>query len=198
MPSDFVGRRSHFAAITSAAAGRCPLAAVGVLLGLAGIWLVLARVPVYAVSDAARLQAKDEIHPVDVQVSGRVMVVNLPVGAHVRKGDLLVRLDATDVDLQLDEARATARGLTAQIAAVEAEIAAREEAIATTRVHGQASISEAQAARSVSEAEAAFASRERERSIACARPAWSPTPRPSARARSWSKPGPRSARATAG
>ena len=91
------------------------------------------------------------------------MAVNLPVGGSVRKGDVLLTLDATDVGLRLDEARAAERGLAAQISALEAEIAAREEALATTSMLGRASQSEAQAARRESEAEATFASREQER-----------------------------------
>jgi multidrug resistance efflux pump len=139
------------------------LALLGAVLVLVGLWLVLARVPLYAVSELARLQARDEVHPVDTLVSGRVMAVNLPVGGNVRKGDVLVTLDATDVRLRLDEARAAERGLTAQIRALEAEIAAREEALATTSVLGRASLSEAQSARSETEAEATYAGRERTR-----------------------------------
>jgi len=139
------------------------LALPGGLLLLVGLWMSLARVPLYAVSESARLQARDEVHPVDTLVSGRVGAVNLPVGGHVRKGDILITLDATDVGLRLDEARAAERGLTAQIGALEAELAAREEALATTGVLGRASLSEARAARSETEAEAGFASREQER-----------------------------------
>jgi membrane fusion protein (multidrug efflux system) len=66
-------------------------------------------------------------------------------------------LDATDVSLRLDEARATERGLTTQISALEAELAAREEALASTRSLGRASQSEAQAVRSETVAEATLA-----------------------------------------
>src|SRR4029078_11802662 len=83
-------------------------AGVGMLLILAGLWLGLERVPLYAVSDAARLEARDAVHPVDTLVTGRVVTVNLPVGGSVRKGDVLVLLDATDVGLRPPEARATA------------------------------------------------------------------------------------------
>lgn len=139
------------------------LAALGGLLVLVGLWGLLARVPLYAVSELARVQARDEVHPVDTAVSGRVMAVNLPLGGAVRAGDVLISLDATDVDLRLEDARATERGLTAQISALEAELAAREEALATTSVLGRASQSEARAARSETLAEATYATRERER-----------------------------------
>jgi membrane fusion protein (multidrug efflux system) len=69
-------------------------------------------------------------------------------------------LDATDVTLQLDEARATERGMNAQITALDAEIVAREQALAMTQSLGQASLSEAQAALRETQAGASLASRE--------------------------------------
>jgi multidrug resistance efflux pump len=164
MPSDF--RQTSSALRADQDRGRRSLvffAALGVLLVLSVVWMRMARVPLYAVSDFARLQARDEVHPVDTLVSGRVMSLHLPIGGHVKKGDLLLLLDATDVELRLAEVRTTERGLSAQIQALEAEIAAREEALASTNTLGRASLSEAQAARSESNAEASFATRERER-----------------------------------
>ncbi|MBC7977015.1 MAG: biotin/lipoyl-binding protein, partial [Myxococcales bacterium] len=155
MPSDF--RQTSSALRSDRDRGRRALAlfaVIGVLLVLIGLWVALARVPIYAVSQFARLQARDEVHPVDTLVSGRVMSVRLPVGGVVKKGDVLLSLDATDVGLRLDEARAAAHGLTAQITALQSEITAREEALATTGVLGQASLSEAQAVRSETQAEA--------------------------------------------
>lgn len=138
-------------------------AAVGILLALIATWASLARVPIYAVSEYARLQARDEVHPVDTLVTGRVIAVNLPVGGKVQKGDVLLSLDDTDVALRLDEARAAERGYGAQLVALQAEILAREDAIASTNQLGRASLSEAQAARTELAAEATFASRERAR-----------------------------------
>jgi membrane fusion protein (multidrug efflux system) len=164
MPSDF--RQTSSALRNDRERGRRSfllLAVMGVMLLLVGLWATLARVPVYAVSEFARLQARDEVHPVDTLVSGRVMAVNLPIGGKVHQGDVLLTLDATDVSLRLDEARATARGLAAQITALESEVAAREEALASTGALGRASLSEAQAARAETMAQATFARRERER-----------------------------------
>ena len=70
MPSEF--RQTASALRTDQARGRralLVLAALGVLLVLAGLWAVTARVPLYAVSEFARLQARDEVHPVDTLVS---------------------------------------------------------------------------------------------------------------------------------
>jgi len=143
----------HFAALLAA----------GVLLLLTGIWSATARVPLYAVSEQARLQARAGVHPVDTLVSGRVLTVNLAVGRSVRRGDVLLTLDATDVRLRLEEVRVAERGLRGQIQALEAEIAAREEALAGAQSLGRAILSEAHAARRETKAEADLASREHER-----------------------------------
>jgi multidrug resistance efflux pump len=164
MPSEF--RQTSSALRSDQERSRRSLVVLAILGGvviLAGLWVTLARVPLYAVSQFARLQAREEVHPVDTLAAGRVVTVNLPVGGSVKRGDVLLTLDDTDVRLRLDEARATARGLTAQITALEAEIGAREEALATTQSLGKASLSEAQAVRSESEASATLAGRERAR-----------------------------------
>jgi multidrug resistance efflux pump len=164
MPSDF--NQTSNALRVDQARGRRSLAwfaVLGVFLILAGMWVRLARVPLYAVSEFARLQARDEVHPVDALISGRVTAVKLPIGGKVARGDILISLDATDVELRLEEVRSAERGLTAQVSALEAEIVAREEALATTSLLGRANLSEAEAARSEVQAEATFAGRERER-----------------------------------
>jgi len=164
MPSDF--RQTSSALRGDQERSRRSLILVGVLglvLVAVGWWVTQARVPVYAVSEFARLQARDAVHPVDIQLAGRVTAVNLPIGGKVRQGDVLIALDATDIRLRLDDARAAARGLTDQITALDREITAREEALASTGTLGRASVSEAEAARRETEAQASFASRERDR-----------------------------------
>jgi multidrug resistance efflux pump len=137
--------------------------AVGGLLGAWIYWLVGARVPVYAVSRAARIQASDEVHPVDVYTSGRVTSVHLPVGGRVQEGDVLLELDATDTRLLLDEISARAGGVQGQIAALQQEIAARELAIAETERAGKATLSEAAALQQESATVAGLAAQEGQR-----------------------------------
>ena len=164
MPSEF--RQTSIALRSDHARGLkalLALAAAGGVLVLTALWLLVARVPLYLVSESARLQVRDEVHPVDTLVSGRVVMVNLPVGGAVRKGDVLMILDPTDADLKLDEARATERGLAAQIAALEAEIGAREQALAVTQSLSRTSLSEAKALLRETRAGATLASRERKR-----------------------------------
>jgi membrane fusion protein (multidrug efflux system) len=137
--------------------------AAGVLLGAWMVWLAWARVPVYAVSRAARIQASDEVHPVDVYSSGRVTSVHLPVGGAVQAGDVLLELDATDTRLLLDEVNARVNGTEAQIAALQQEVAAREQAIAETERAGKANLSEATAMQQESATVAGLAAQEGQR-----------------------------------
>lgn len=137
--------------------------AAGALLGAWTYWLVQARVPVYAVSRAARIQASDEVHPVDVYASGRVTSVHLPVGGQVQQGDVLLELDATDTRLLLDEVHARTAGMQAQIAALQQEVAARQQAIAETERAGKATLSEATALQQESATVAGLAAQEGQR-----------------------------------
>jgi multidrug resistance efflux pump len=137
--------------------------AAAVLLGAWTYWLVYARVPVYAVSRAARVQASDEVHPVDVYTSGRVTLVHLPVGGRVQEGDVLLELDATDTRLLVDEVHARIGGMRAQIAALQEEVAAREQAIAETERAGKANLSEAAALQQESATVAGLAAQEGQR-----------------------------------
>jgi multidrug resistance efflux pump len=65
-----------------------------VLLGGWGAWFVLARVPVYEVTQTARLEVDRAAHPVAAPVAGRVVATSLVVNREVQAGDVLVALDA--------------------------------------------------------------------------------------------------------
>lgn len=131
-----------------------------VMLGAWMYWFLDARVPVHAVSLDARIQASDEVHPVDVYIAGRVISVHLPVGGQVQQGDVLLELDATDTRLLLDDVAARTSGLQAQIAALQEELDARQQAIAETESAGQARLSEAAALQQESAAVAGLAAQE--------------------------------------
>lgn len=78
------------------------------MLILAGwaAWLFLARVPLYEVTDAARLEVDSAVHPVDSPVSGRIIATHLVMGADVRAGDVLLEFDSKTERLQLNEEQA--------------------------------------------------------------------------------------------
>jgi membrane fusion protein (multidrug efflux system) len=71
-----------------------------------GAWTVAARVPVVARSEAARVVRARRVHPVEAAVAGRVSRAALALGRTVEAGEVLVELDASEVELELAEARA--------------------------------------------------------------------------------------------
>ncbi|MEM9490750.1 MAG: HlyD family efflux transporter periplasmic adaptor subunit, partial [Myxococcota bacterium] len=97
---------------------------------------------------------------VDIALAGRVVASELAVGARVERGQLLLALDSTDIDLRRAEMRARLDGLDQRIAAVEAEILARGEALAASLEVAQSRVSEAEAQRRESQAAAAQAVRD--------------------------------------
>jgi len=136
---------------------------VAALSALWALWFTLARVPIYAVSESARVQSRAQVHPVDVLVAGRVASVHLPVGQLVRAGEPLLVLDTTDVTLRLEEATSRTHHLDAQIAAVRSEIAARQSALAEAERGGAAGIAEARMLRRETSAGARLAAKESRR-----------------------------------
>jgi multidrug resistance efflux pump len=109
-------------------------------------WLFLARVPVYEVADAARLEANRSVYSIEAPITGQVVAAHLTLGRDVRAGDLLVELEDELPRLLLAEQRARLIVLSAQRdslrregtvprqgqadqAVIEAEIAATAAAI---------------------------------------------------------------------
>jgi membrane fusion protein (multidrug efflux system) len=123
-------------------------ALLGVVLvaGLAGVWsawLVAARVPVYQLSEAARLEV-ERIHPVASPVAGRVVSTALVVGRDVQQGDVLLEIEAERERLETDEQRVRLTALAAAIAGIGHEISAIEGALEETRRASRAALAEAE------------------------------------------------------
>ncbi|HEX8772653.1 MAG TPA: HlyD family efflux transporter periplasmic adaptor subunit [Pyrinomonadaceae bacterium] len=123
------------------------------LLGAWTAWLILARVTLYEVSDAARLEADQAGYTLEASVPGRVVSANLTVGKEVKAGDVLAQLDTSEQRLQLDEERTRLASITPQIQALASQIAAEERAITEAREAGGVALEEARAR--VEEAESA-------------------------------------------
>jgi multidrug resistance efflux pump len=94
-------------------------------------WAVFARISLYEISSDARVELDGATFPLDAPFSGRIVVANLRVGEPVRRGDLLVEIDAMPVQLQLQEERVQIEGLDPQFARlrsqIDAELGARSE-----------------------------------------------------------------------
>jgi membrane fusion protein (multidrug efflux system) len=103
------------------------------LLAMWAAWFLLARIPLYETSAAARIESIEAMHPVDARMAGRAARVNLALGAPVAAGEVLVELEADAERLALEQSRARVAALGPEIASVRSEIAAEERSIADER-----------------------------------------------------------------
>jgi multidrug resistance efflux pump len=123
-------------------------ALLGVVLvaGLAGVWsawLIAARVPVYQLSEVARLEV-ERIHPVAAPVGGRVVSTALVLGRDVRQGDVLLEVESERERLETDEGRTRLSAVGGEIAGVDREIGAIQGALDETRRAARAALTEAE------------------------------------------------------
>jgi multidrug resistance efflux pump len=88
------------------------------------IWALLAQVSLYEVSTDARVELDGATYPIDAPFAGRVVSTSLHTGQRVRRGDLLIEIDAMAEQLQLREVQVQAQGLEPQIAQLNAQIEA--------------------------------------------------------------------------
>jgi multidrug resistance efflux pump len=105
-------------------------------------WLVLGRVSVYETSATARLEA-ERVHPVAAAVGGRIVASHLSLARQVRSGEVLLEIEDGREQLETTEARTRLAALSSQLAAIETEITAEEQAIVVTSRADRAALSEA-------------------------------------------------------
>jgi membrane fusion protein (multidrug efflux system) len=116
-----------------------------VVLGAWVLWMLLARVPVYAVSERARLAVAGEAHPLQPAVGGRVVRSTLVIGAAVHAGETLVELDAETEKERLAEQQGIAGSMRQQLDALRQQIAAQENLAAQQGGAASADLDEARA-----------------------------------------------------
>jgi multidrug resistance efflux pump len=136
-------------------------ALLGVVLvaGLAGVWsswLIAARVPVYQLSEAARLEV-ERIHPVSSPVVGRVVSTSLVLGRDVLQGDVLLEVEAERERLETAEERTRLASVGGEISELQRQISAEQEALSETRRASKAALTEAEQRRASAEAAARMA-----------------------------------------
>ena len=108
-------------------------------------WFFAARVTVYEVSSAARIEVDRALHPLSAPVDGMVISSNLKLDRPVREGDVLVELESRNERLQLEEERVCLTGIDPQLRSLREEIAAEERALGDAGAEGQAALGEARA-----------------------------------------------------
>lgn len=104
------------------------LALLIAFLGAWTAWLVLARVPVWVVSEKARLETEHAPFPVEAPVAGLVLRVPAVVGQRVAAGDVLLELDRATVERERESNESQAEALARKLAAIRAEEAAEVSA----------------------------------------------------------------------
>lgn len=109
-----------------------PMAAATIVLVAWLIWLFGAEVGIYRMATSS-VQAERDIHTVEANAEGRVIATHMTVGRRVRAGDVLVELENEIIQLKLAEHRARLHAASAQQTAIEAELAAEQNALATMR-----------------------------------------------------------------
>jgi membrane fusion protein (multidrug efflux system) len=137
-------RTARALSVDSSLVGRLTIVSAVVLLGAWGVWFCRAHLPVYETSKHARLEVLRATDPVDAPTAGRVTEVLVTLDAIAREGDVLVRLDASAQQLQLDEARARRAGIGPQLEALRKQADAERRALETYRGEERAAIAEAE------------------------------------------------------
>ncbi len=141
---------------------------VGIALGVAIIgawlgWFVLARISLYEVSSAARLEMDRAVHPVVALVDGVVVRTRVTLGQDVKEDEGLVELNSEQQRLQLDEERTRLAALAPQLDSLHQEIAAEEQAVRDAQKGARAALDGARVQLHEAETTAQFAAAQGER-----------------------------------
>lgn len=135
------------------------LGASALLLGW-GSWLFAARVPIYEVSDHARLELIDRVSSVSSTVAGRVVAVHADLGQIVDAGDVVAQLDARELVDRVAELEARMRMIAGHREALSSRIEILNCALDEFRESARARIPEEEARLAAAEASAGAAEAE--------------------------------------
>lgn len=126
-------------------------------------WALLARVPVYAASAQARLEASPDVYYIESPINGRVVAVHVEVGQEVKTGDALFDLDAQDEQLNLREEQTRQSTVAPQISVIERQIEDEERSIENEREAARVALDEARSHYNEANEAALFAEEEAKR-----------------------------------
>jgi len=110
-------------------------------------------VTLYEVSSEARLELNAAAYPVQSPLLGRVVEADLRVGRAVKRGDVLVEIDAAPEQLQMRQENVHAQGLELEVTRLRSQVTAEQNARTEEQRTAQLSLEEADSR--VREAEAA-------------------------------------------
>jgi membrane fusion protein len=87
-----------------------------------GAWFLRVPVPVYSLSESARLKVVANIQPINAAATARIKAVHIALGRQVRAGDPLVELDSERLNLELTDNVSQLAALEQQRAALRGEL----------------------------------------------------------------------------
>src|SRR3989442_960275 len=91
-------------------------------------WAARARVTLYEISSEARVELDSATYPIQSPLLGRVVETKLRVGETVRRGEVLIEIDAMQDQLQLRQEQVRARGLEPEFTRLRSQAVAEERA----------------------------------------------------------------------
>ena len=107
--------------------------ALALLLAAWLTWLFAARLPVYVVSDTARLEAQRAVHAITSPVDGRISRVRAATGDEVAAGSPIFELDAEVDGRRRDEEAAKLDGLLREVESRRGELASTRQGLEAAR-----------------------------------------------------------------
>ena len=113
------------------------------ILAVWALWLVIARVSLYEVSETGRLEM-ERVYPVAAPVTGKVVATHLALAREVQAGEVLVEIESERENLEAAEERARLAGFERQLEAIGREIEAEERALVENGRAAGSAVSEAQ------------------------------------------------------
>ena len=119
------------------------------LLTAWGIWFAFSRIPIFEQSQSARVEVSHAAHRIEAPVAGRVIRTRMTLGKMVKKSELIVEIDSSELRLALDEKVAKRNALLVQIEGIKREIVAEKKALAVARKEGSLAAREARAQQNV-------------------------------------------------
>ncbi|MGB6943754.1 MAG: HlyD family efflux transporter periplasmic adaptor subunit [Bryobacteraceae bacterium] len=114
-----------------------------VLMVLWGAWMYLSRISVYASTDQARVEVAQTAFIVQAPISGRVVKSHLVLGGEVRRGSVLVELEAEPQQLRVDQEKSHHDALEMQVSNLREQIATEQATLLSERGAGDATTQEA-------------------------------------------------------
>jgi membrane fusion protein (multidrug efflux system) len=111
-----------------------------------GFWAVIARIPIYATSDHARLESQQSTYRIAPAVDGHISRADLQLGQTVHKGQILIELDSTTPRNALEEGITRVAALQRDVTALDRQVQAEMRTFEADRARQAVSIAEAGAA----------------------------------------------------